>query len=181
MALHFVSRERKTAPIVSVGKGIAAGVAGTAVMTLAQQKIVPMGFWERLPSFYEPKEPRYPDEPQAKDEASTEVAARRLVEGVAHRPIGGGKQQKLAGNVMHFAMGAGWGGLLGLVAARRPRLRHGLLFGTLVWAVNDNLILPALRLADWPRRYPLSVHLRAWFAHLVFGAGTVLALRREMR
>lgn len=164
-----------------VGEGIVAGVAGTAVMTWAQEKLLPKMRLERVPSGYEPKEPRFPDELEAKGEATTEVLARRLVEGVAHRSIGGGKQKKWAGQLVHFGTGAAWGGLFALLPPRRPTLRHGLLFGAVVWALNDNVLVPLLRLGDWAPRYSLGVHLQGLFAHLAYGAGTALALRWERR
>lgn len=167
-------------PIGLLGKGVLAGVTGTAAMTLAQTQLMPRIPFSKLPSAYEPKEPRYPDEVEAKEEPATEVAARRFVEGVAHRRLTG-KQKKWAGHAVHFATGAVFGGLFSLLAPRKPKLHHGLLWGTFVWAVNDNLVLPLLRVADWPSRYRTDAHLQALLAHLIYGVGTAYALRLELR
>src|SRR5690606_14482594 len=121
-----------------------------------------------------------PTSPRRRELPSTQVAALRFFEGMAHRPLNR-EQTKWAGHLTHFATGAVWGGLFALVAPRRPAIRHGLAWGALAWMVNDNRLLPLLRLADWFPRYPLGVHLRALTAHLVYGAGTAWALARELR
>lgn len=174
MALQMDSTET---PIGLVGKGMLAGVAGTAAMTFAQTKLLPRELLAKIPSGYEPKEPRYPS---VKGEPVTEVIARRFMEGVARRTLRG-KAKTWAGHLVHFGTGAACGAILGLLAPRRLGLREGLLFGAIVWALNDNLFVPALRLADWPSRYPIGAHVGALLAHLVYGAGTALVLDRALR
>lgn len=166
--------ERRTLPAwAKLGEGILAGLAGTAAMTAAQTRVLP-----RLP-IPEGKPPRHrpnwPDEPEAKGEPATETTARRLVEGLARRPLGE-RQKRLAGNLVHFAFGASWGAILGTLRPR-PTMAEGLLFGTAVWMVSDNGLLPLLRIASWPNRYALGAHARALLAHLVYGAATAVALR----
>ncbi len=170
----FAGRRKSVPPLALLGEGLLAGLAGTAVMTAAQTKLIPK---LPIPQGPEPRtKPRWPDEHEAKDEPATETTARRIVEGLAHRRLSE-KAKSRAGNLVHFAFGAGWGGLLAL-ALPRPRLHHGLLFGTLVWMVSDNGLLPLLRVASVPTRYSPGVHAKALLAHLVYGAGTALALRR---
>lgn len=158
-----------------VRRGFLAGLAGTAAMTIAQTKM-PKGLLSKLPSGYEPSKPRFPMEPEAKNEPATEVVARRALQGIAHRRVTE-RQRKWAGQLVHFGTGAAWGGLFGLLARRRPKLRHGLAWGAAVWVLNDNLLVPLLRLGDWPRHYPIGVHLSALLAHLAYGAGTAAAYR----
>src|SRR5690606_35451948 len=86
-----------------------------------------------------------------------------------------------AGHLVHYGTGAVFGALYALCAPRHTRLWEGLLFGTAVWMFNDNLLVPAMRIADWPRRYPLGAHVKALVAHLVYGGGTALALRRSLK
>lgn len=171
--------DSKLTPAGLVARGLLAGAAGTAAMTLAQTQLFPRMKLSKIPSGYELKTPRFPDEPEAKDEAATEVAARRIVEGVAHRPLRG-KKKTWAGHLVHFGTGAAFGALLSLVAPRHLGLRHGLLFGAAVWMLNDNILLPLLWISDWPNRYPLGANLGALAAHLVYGGGTALALSREL-
>ena len=170
---RLLGRQKAVPPLVLLGEGLLAGIAGTAAMTAAQTRLIPK---LPLPQGPEPrKKPRWPDEPEAKDEPATETTARRIVEGLARRPLTPA-QKKRAGNLVHFAFGAAWGGVLAL-ARQRPRLRDGLLFGTVVWMLSDNGLLPLLRIASVPTRYPLGVHAKALFAHLVYGVGTAAALR----
>lgn len=180
MAVHISFDASEATPAGLVGRGLLAGAAGTAAMTLAQTRLIPHRLLTKLPSGYEPREPRFPDEPESEDEAATEVMARRLVEGVAHRPLRG-KRKTWAGYLVHYGTGAAFGALYGLLAPRRTKLRHGLLFGTAVWMLNDNIVLPLLRIADWPRHYPIGPHLGALVAHLVYGGGTALVLHRTLR
>jgi len=180
MAFGIGTQDKEVTPVGLIGRGLLAGAAGTAVMTVAQTRAIPHRLFEKLPSVYTPAKPRYPDEAEAKDEPATEVAARRFVEGVAHRPLRG-KAKTWAGHLVHYGTGAVFGALYALSAPRHTRLWEGLLFGTAVWMFNDNLLVPAMRIADWPRRYPLGAHVKALVAHLVYGGGTALALRRSLK
>ncbi|MFN7132618.1 MAG: hypothetical protein ACK4N5_11095, partial [Myxococcales bacterium] len=145
-------RKRSAAPWKIVAEGIAAGLAGTAAMTAAQLKVL-----ARLPAGKTAKEPRFPSEWEAHDENPTETFARRFVEEFTYRTLPR-ERKKLAGYLVHFGTGATLGGLLSLFVPK-PTLKHGLLFGAIAWVVNDNLLLPLLRLGDWPDRYPAGAHL----------------------
>lgn len=157
--------------------GAAAGLGGTALMTAAQERLfskVPPG-----PSL-ENMEPRFPSEPESRDEVATETAARRLYQGLAHRRLPA-RRKKLAGNLVHFGIGAAWGALYGLLTPRRPGLVDGLAFGGLVWLLSDNLLVPTLRLGDWAWRYPLGSNAKGLLAHLAYGVGSAAALRAQLR
>jgi len=152
-----------------IAKGLLAGTAGTAAMTVAQTRILP-----RIPSGSSSRTPRYPR--THKDEPATETAARRILEGLAARQLSD-RQKKVAGDLLHFATGAVWAGPFALFSRRRATVVDGLAFGTLVWLLNDNLLSPALRFTDWGWRYPVGANLKGLFAHLVYGVGSALALR----
>ncbi len=162
----------ETAPWKVLAEGWAAGLAGTALMTQAQTKVL-----SRIPAGEALRKPRYPREFEANDENPTETVARRIVEEVAHRELNE-RQKKAAGLLVHYATGAALGTVLSAVVPK-PKLWHGALFGALAWMINDNLMLPLLRVSDWPNRYSAGVHLQALGAHLVFGMATACALRRE--
>jgi hypothetical protein len=75
---------------------------------------------------------------------------------------------------VHYGFGAAWGGLYGLIRESSHLMRGPLgaaLFGTGVWGIAENLILPAFRLSPWPNRFPPKVHAYAWLAHLVYAGG----------
>ncbi len=57
------------------------------------------------------------------------------------------RRASLAYNLVHWGYGIAWGGLFGLVAGSiaKLRLRHGLVFGTLVW-LTGYVILPLAKL-----------------------------------
>ncbi|HWV37717.1 MAG TPA: hypothetical protein VN033_04485 [Vulgatibacter sp.] len=173
--MHFRYRARPESPWWRAGKGALAGVVGTVVMTQAQTKLLP-----RIPEGKAPKQPRYPMEPEAKGENATETVARRLVEGVAHRPLPR-RARAAAGMAVHLGTGAFWGGLLGLLMPRRlspaATAGWGAAWGAGVWGLNDNLVLPLFKVGDWPNRYGIGVHARAVLAHAVYGVATAFALR----
>lgn len=82
--------------------------------------------------------------------------------------------------VLHYAYGAGWGALFGLAAERVPRLRTpggAAAYGLFVWAVSENLLMPALRITAPPQRYPAYNHAYAIAGHLAYAA----TLRARMR
>jgi hypothetical protein len=97
------------------------------------------------------------------------------------------EKTSLAARIVHVGFGAAWGGIYGLLR-RSTRLMGGALgpvggvaFGALVWAVGDNVLLPAFRLAAWPNRHPLKNHAYALAAHVVYGAATWGAFELETR
>jgi uncharacterized membrane protein YagU involved in acid resistance len=111
-----------------------------------------------------------PPEPEQRQESPTQTVARRTVELLARRQL---VEKQRAGELVHYAFGAGWGGLYGLLAGTFPRARglaSGVAFGVLVWAVSDNLLLPAFRLSPWPQAVPLRVHAYMVGGHVVYGA-----------
>jgi uncharacterized membrane protein YagU involved in acid resistance len=117
-----------------------------------------------------PKEVFHPPESEQESEWATQTVARRTIEGLLKRgPI---KDKQLAGQIVHYGFGAGWGGIYGLLAASSPaikRLTGALGFGMSVWMISDNLLLPAFKLSAWPQAYPAKSHAYAIAAHLAFG------------
>jgi hypothetical protein len=77
------------------------------------------------------------------------------------------------GNAIHYGLGAAWGGVYGLARESVPVSALG--FGALVWMASDNLLLPALRLAAWPRHHTLREHVYALKAHFAYGLSTAAA------
>ncbi|HEY0839934.1 MAG TPA: hypothetical protein VGD74_07090 [Vulgatibacter sp.] len=173
MRMRF--RARPESPWARAAKGTTAGILGTIVMTQAQTRLL-----SKIPSGKAPKEPRFPREPEAGAENAPETLARRFVEGVTHRPLP--KPAKSAvGLGVHFGTGAFWGAVMGLLMPRRlsPQgmLGLGAAYGAGVWAFNDNLVLPLFRLGDWPNRYGLGTHAKAFLAHAIYGMATAVSYR----
>jgi hypothetical protein len=171
---------RRTTPAGALLRGVVAGAVGSAVMNAffqATRSITPQA----------PSDVFEPPEPQQESEMQLETVARRVVEQLARRGPLSPEQKKIGGAIVHYAFGAAWGGLYGLLRAsraeRRPATRLRPLpealsvlgFSSLVWLVGDEVLLPALRLSAWPNRYPAQVHAYAFAAHLVYGAAVAMA------
>jgi len=151
-------------------RGIAAGAVGSGIQNLYFKGIAGAGAMPEWPKgVFEPPEERQ------KSELSTVTVARRFTEGLAQRRLPE-QRHPLAGQLVHYSFGAGWGGLYGLALESLPAAAGGpvgaLAFGTMVWAVGDNTILPLFRLSAWPHKYPPQVHAFALGAHLAYGLGT---------
>jgi hypothetical protein len=128
----------------ALGRGLIAGVAGTAAMTAAQT------------AYYK----------VTGSEPSTTPAevAKRVIRGVLHREVSDDREPVL-NNGMHWAYGTSWGALYGL-AARRPS--HGVAFALVVWGASL-VQLPAMKLAPpvWEMP-PASIAPDLGF-HLLYG------------
>ncbi len=92
------------------------------------------------------------------------------------------EEKKIAGPVVHYAVGATSGMVYGVAAEFLPEVAtgFGLPYGTAFWLVVDEGAVPLLGLAKPPTEYPLSNHIYALASHLVFGA-TAEGVRRLLR
>ncbi len=163
---------RRKTPIGALFEGLVAGAIGAGVQSLffrATTKITPKT----------PADAFEPPEWQQAHESALETVARRAVEQLAQRGPLVARDKERLGQVVHYGFGAAWGGLYGLLRASYPRLwsASGVAgFSLGVWIAGDNLIVPALKLAAWPQRYPLKSHAYAVAAHLAYGAGVAATL-----
>lgn len=167
-------RRKALTPIGAVGRGLCAGLAGALAQDVffrATARLAP----RPTPM---PPELDKPDR-EARGETNLETAARRLYGGMMKRgPLDAAAKGRLA-SALHYAFGAAWGGVYALLRESLPALPASL-FGIGVWAVSDGVLLPAFRLAAWPRHYSLREHHYALHAHVVYGlvtAGAYAALR----
>lgn len=143
-------------------RGLMSGLFASWVMQKAQTAIGKLGS----------EKTKAKEKAASSDEPATHQAAQALV-----RPAGialSERQKAKGGTVVHYAYGAGWGAVYGLVGPRVPfpRLLSGLLFGGLLWLVSDEVLVPLFGFSRSPRQFPASVHLKALAIHLVFGATT---------
>jgi uncharacterized membrane protein YagU involved in acid resistance len=86
------------------------------------------------------------------------------------------RSRTAAANLMHYALGAIPGAVYAVLRDRVPALGagRGLVFGALLWAVNDEYLNARLGLSGPPEAYPLMTHVRGLIGHLVLGVGTDL-------
>jgi uncharacterized membrane protein YagU involved in acid resistance len=75
---------------------------------------------------------------------------------------------------IHFGLGMGPGALYAVLRRRVPVIGYGggLLYGFLVWAINDEYLNTHLGLAAPPDAYPIETHWRGLAGHLVLGSMT---------
>jgi hypothetical protein len=86
----------------------------------------------------------------------------------------GDTHRATAAQVIHFGLGVLPGALYGALRHRVPVLGagRGLLFGGLLWALNDEYLNTALGLAGRFDAYPAEAHWRGLVGHTVLGATT---------
>lgn len=87
------------------------------------------------------------------------------------------------GTAVHYAFSAAVGACYAAMAQRLPAVRaaHGTAYGTAVWIVADEMIMPLLGLSRGPRQLPPGVHAYALAGHWVYGFTLESAVRAGMR
>ena len=150
-----------------VGKGLLAGIVGTAAMTAAQtvaQKVQSSDASESSGSA----------DPWAEAPAPAQVAKR-----IGHDILGLDLSRDLipaATQAMHWAYGISWGVLYGLAnrrdVSRKPVARRGMQFGLVVWAMSYAQLVP-LGIYEPPWRYPIRELATDLGYHVAYGIGTV--------
>jgi putative membrane protein len=153
-------------PLAVTAKGAVAGLAGTAALTVV------MRFGPRMLTGLG----LLPEEAQPHEEPTAKLAG-KVAGGVLERPIGEDTKES-AGQAIHWAYGAGWGALYGIVQSslRLPHLLHGALFGGVVAGVASTLV-PAMRLTPPPTEQPPAMSALQVGWHLVYGWVTALTFR----
>jgi putative membrane protein len=114
-------------------------------------------------------------------EPATMRAADALAEAVTGAPVPA-QRRELAGEAMHYATGAGVGGVYGVLAeiAPGPTFSLGAVYGTAVALGVDEALLPALGLAKPARDVRPSEHAYNLASHVVYGL-TLEGARRILR
>ena len=150
-------------PLGAVTRGLAAGVVGTAVMTLVQELSAKL----QAPSDGAAPPPQ---DPWAQASAPAKVG-RRIIEGVFEHPVPP-ERIGLLTNVMHWAYGTGWGAIYGIVEGTFPghSVRRGLLFGSGVWVMGYVQLVP-MGIYELPWRYPAQDVALELGYHLAYGVG----------
>jgi uncharacterized membrane protein YagU involved in acid resistance len=83
-------------------------------------------------------------------------------------------QRSAVTQAIHFGLGVGPGAAYAVLRRRMPLVgaSRGLLYGALLWAVNDEYLNTALGLAGPFGGYPLETHWRGLVGHIVLGMAT---------
>jgi hypothetical protein len=105
------------------------------------------------------------------------LVAKRLLEGVLHRPVPD-RYARFLNNATHWgfglAAGAGFGVLMG--SRRTPKIWYGIPFGAAVWA-GGYVVLPQLGVYKQIWEYDLETLAKDLGGHLVFGTATAATFR----
>ena len=160
-----------TSPLTALGRGLVAGLAGTAAMT-AYQTIVAVRRGSSL------EQALAPDAPQSWDEAPAPAqVGYRFLNGVFRRSASPEHAPAFT-NAVHWSYGTAWGALYGLVQGtlHAPVLRNGAALGTTVFG-SAYVVLPAMEIYDPPWEYSPKALATDWSYHLVYGLGVAGAYR----
>jgi len=160
-------------PLGAVGRGLVAGAIGTAAMDVLWFARYRRGGGD---SDFESWESS--DGLNSWDDAPAPAqVGKRLVEGLFQRDLAP-ERARLVSNVTHWTYGMLGGAQYGLLAGslKAPRVWYGLPFGAGVWATGY-VVLPAAKLYKPIWEYDRITLAKDLSAHLVYGAGTAVALQ----
>lgn len=162
--------------------GFVSGLVGTYLMTQAHSLLGRLTRSKELEENAQHSAQRGERRSAEGKEDATVRAASAISEGLFHHKLSQ-RQKKVAGPVVHYAMGAVTGAIYGAAAELAPGVTRGagLPFGTSVWLAADEVAVPALGLSAPPREHPPSVHALALAAHLVYGVSTEMTRRLVLR
>jgi putative membrane protein len=151
--------------VTAIATGLVAGAIGSFVMTQFQS-LLHKAFSERTRGFRNPK-----NLPEVETTPAPERVAEIVNEDLLGREPISADERKVAGQMIHYAfgstMGAAYGGLVSVSGMNRPG--SGVLFGVALWAIADEMLVPALKLSEPSTRYPIKTHLYALSSHLIYG------------
>ncbi len=118
------------------------------------------------------------DPHEGQEEDATVKTAQKISGGLLHRELSP-SEKKVAGPLVHYAYGTGIGALYGGLAANHEvtKCGFGSAYGAAVWALGDEMAVPALGLGKKPAETPVSQHFQMLAAHLVYGI-TLEGVRR---
>ncbi|MDQ2746935.1 MAG: DUF1440 domain-containing protein [Acidobacteriota bacterium] len=155
-------------------KGIIAGTVGGLAAALVMNQY--QALTAKLGENDQPKKSS-----NEKPEPATVKAAEMVAEKVFDRELKKSEKEP-AGAAMHYLMGGVSGAIYGAAAelTGATTFAAGLPFGSAVWAVADEVVIPALGLSKSPSEYPLSAQAYALSSHWVYGLVTEM-VRKAVR
>jgi uncharacterized membrane protein YagU involved in acid resistance len=110
-------------------------------------------------------------------ESSTAAFARLGYEAVEHEEPAEPKKKQLS-QLVHWTYGAAQGALYDALSRRipGPPWAQGLAWGGAMWLLGDELAVPALGLAEGPKKYPVHQHVHRLGSHLTYGMAAALTI-----
>ena len=169
---RFSSRAPRTSPGHRVLLGLAAGLTGGLAMNLFARAFSD----QRGHGVQEPQAVGGRGTPDA-----AELAGASGVEALTERRMSPVSREWF-GTAAHYGFSAALGVLYAAATTSgRARPWRGAVFGTGVWLIADEGLIPMLGLSRRPEQIPPSVHLYAWAGHCVFGIAVDTSLRALAR
>lgn len=150
--------------VLDAAIGLAAGCVATKVTDLAQPSLS-----KATPESEKAREPEMPAGGSAMSAACKAVDLADVNAGQC--------ELKTLRTVIHYGLGASWG-LLYVFLRRNSgmsALGAGVVNGTALSLIIDEMVNPALNITPEASAYPMSSHLRGLVAHLIFGAAVAAA------
>ena len=146
--------------LADVAFGLVAGAAATFVMDKVS------GYLYSL----EDERTRKQEENLRNNEYPPEVLAEKVAETVAGVKLDKETKQKY-GTAVHWGYGVMWGGLFGALRDRAPLVgaANGIGFGTGLWLIGDEVMMPLAGLSPPSMEFPWQNHARAFANHLAYG------------
>jgi Protein of unknown function (DUF1440) len=149
---------------IDLMKGLLAGVAGGLLASYLMEQF--QAAWSATSEAMGSSKKRG----GRKADPTTVKAANVISEKVTGHKLPG-NYKSIAGEAMHYGMGASSAAVYGVLAEVAPivTIGNGVGFGTGVWVLADELAVPAVGLSKPPKEIPLTIHLYALASHLVYG------------
>jgi hypothetical protein len=178
---------RRLRPDADLGQrwliGFAGGLVASLAMNLFSRAVAAAGDGREAAGAApgQDRQGRGVQPPQAEHAAEDDAAVR--VGAVAYRALTGNAPSRASrpwlGTAAHYAFGATVGACYAVMAKRLPVIRagRGTAYGTAVWMVADEMVMPILGLSRGPRQLAAGVHAYALAGHWVYGLALDAAVR----
>ena len=146
-------------------RDIAMGMVAGAVATFVMDKVSAWDYTLENPKVKEA------EEKMRGGEYPPEVLAKRVAQATTGSVPTQEATEKLAMG-FHWGYGVIWGGLFGALRNRVPLIGSaaGLTYGTGLWLIGDELMMPVLKLSPPSSDFPWQNHARAFTNHAAYGA-----------
>ncbi|HEV2136204.1 MAG TPA: DUF1440 domain-containing protein [Terracidiphilus sp.] len=163
----------------SIGKGVVAGLVGGLIGTFAMNEF--QKAWSNAAQAMQKGNHTQAQQGEQESENATMKAAGKIAS-ISGRQLSH-EQKKKAGPVVHYSFGTLQGALYGAMTELTRTaggFLPGVIFGAALFALADEVAVPALGLSGKPSETPASTHVYAAAAHCVYGMATEFA-RRGLR
>jgi len=149
---------------IDIIKGLVAGVAGGLLASFLMEQF--QAAWSAAARAVAPTKKRG----GRKSDSATVKAANLVAEKVTGRKLPS-DYKTLGGEAVHYGMGTTSAAVYGVLAEVAPivTVGDGTGFGAGLWAVADEVAVPAAGLSKPVREIPITTHLYALASHLVYG------------